>query len=318
MWYPGWQSWAGVPGPRPWACGAACARLGSFCGGTSFDINIFLLSTRPTFQTMPLASRLPHSSSAILPQPAPRRHPHRCCAPGRGAVSQEGHLARWCHGDARAGAQGHLEATSPWIRGGSYCLAPALALQGVAMSPWEFLHPIPRVLRSVVPGAGATHVVHPGTVPRELPCGGRGCAAQLTAGGWDWGQFGQRVPGRTDVGLLVPHPVTALPSVFPQELEMPPPEAALPPGPPPAHLHVPLELSPRSSPAAKIKYSICIAGKSCKSLLSLSSCSRNIGGVICVGARPAALCSSPVWTTLPFPHVSPGDAAGAGGRAGPR
>lgn len=69
-------------------------------------------------------------------------------------------------------------------------------------------------------------------------------------------------------------------------------------------------LSPRSSPAAKIKYSICIAGKSCKSLLSLSSCSRNISGVICVGAHPAALCSSPVWTTLPFPQISPGDAVG--------
>lgn len=58
----------------PWARGAACTQLRSFCGGTSFDINIFLLSTRPTFQTMPLASRLPHSSSAILPQPALRWH----------------------------------------------------------------------------------------------------------------------------------------------------------------------------------------------------------------------------------------------------
>lgn len=58
----------------PWARGAVCTQLRSFCGGTSFDINIFLLSTRPTFQTMPLASRLPHSSSAILPQPALRWH----------------------------------------------------------------------------------------------------------------------------------------------------------------------------------------------------------------------------------------------------
>lgn len=61
----------------PWARGAACTRLRSFCGGTSFDINIFLLSTRPTFQTMPLASRLPHSSSAVLPQPAPHWHPRQ-------------------------------------------------------------------------------------------------------------------------------------------------------------------------------------------------------------------------------------------------
>lgn len=37
------------------------------------------------------------------------------------------------------------------------------------------------------------------------------------------------------------------------------------------------------SPAAKIKYAIRIAGKSCKSLLSLSSCHRTLRGVISAG-----------------------------------
>lgn len=99
---------------------------------------------------------------------------------------------------------------------------------------------------------------------------------------------------------------------------MPPQEAGQPLDPPPAHLHVPLGLSPHSSPAAKIKYSICIAGKSCKSLLSLSSCSRNIGGVIFAGACPTTLCSSLARTVLPFPHISLWDALEAGGGAGPR
>lgn len=71
-------------------------------------------------------------------------------------------------------------------------------------------------------------------------------------------------------------------------------------------------MSPHSSPASKIKYSICIAGKSSKSLLSLSCCSRNISGVISMGARPSALHSFLAWTTLPFPHVSLSDASGGG------
>lgn len=202
-------------------------------------------------------------------------------------------MAPWGHPCWGLGPSGR---PIPMNKGGSCCLVPALASQEVATSPWEFLCPIPRLLSSVIPGSGATHVVHLGTVPRELPCGGRGCAAQLAAGGWDWGQFGQRVPGRTDVGL------PGTPGDSPCHQFSPGPTACTPPRAP--------GLSPRSSPAAKIKYSICIAGKSCKSLLSLSSCSRNISGVICVVAHPAAHCSSPVWTTLPFPQISPGDAVG--------
>lgn len=166
----------GVLGPWPRARGAACTRLGSFCGGTSFDINIFLLSTRPTFQTMPLASRLPHSSFAILPQPALRRHPCWCCMPGHGAARQGGHPARWHHGDPHAGAQGQSAALSLWLEGGSCFLAPApaLALQGVAGSPSELLQP-------VLEGAQLCHpfplplALFPGTVlalAGKQPCPG--------------------------------------------------------------------------------------------------------------------------------------------------
>lgn len=86
---------------------------------------------------------------------------------------------------------------------------------------------------------------------------------------------------------------------------------------PPAPLRALLGLSPASPPAAKIKNSICIAGKSCKSLLSLSSCSRTIRGVISAGTRPAALCSSLSWAVLPLPVWLPWDARGAGGEQDP-
>lgn len=195
----------GVPWPWPWARGAACARLGSFCRGTSFDINIFLLSTRPTFQTMPLASRLPHSSSAVLPQPAPQQHPRRRCTPGHGAATQDGHSPRWHHGDPRAGARGQLAALSPV--GGSCCLvpAPAMALQGVAGSPLGFLHPIPeraQLCRPFPPPPalfpGTVHALagkqpHPGTaLSRDSPLGdillwsGRSVVKRAAAKRWLW------------------------------------------------------------------------------------------------------------------------------------
>lgn len=243
----------GVPGLWPWAHGAACTRLWSFCGGTSFDINTFLLSTRPTFQTMPLASRLPHSSSAVLPQPAPWRHPCRCCVPAHGAAGQDGHPAWWHRGDPCAGAPGQPAAPAPWlvvVVGGVLPPGPcpcsglagsarvpfgvsppcpggcsALSLLPTATSPIPWHSPCPGWETALfgdslvgsggecgqagssqalapgwpvgtrappecpwsIPGAGAMPMLHPGTIPWELPRRAEAVphSWQLASGWWD-------------------------------------------------------------------------------------------------------------------------------------
>lgn len=128
------------------------------------------------------------------------------------------------------------------------------------------------------------------------------CSQQVAAG--IRGRLGQGVPGPTSTGLPAPPAPSDVGFLLSAGDDSPGGREA--PRLLPAPLRVLLGLSPGSSPAAKIKYSICIAGKSCKSLLSLSSCSRNIRGVISAGARPAALCSSLSWAALPFPHGSRG------------
>lgn len=102
----------------------------------------------------------------------------------------------------------HSEAATHWLRAG-----PGAAC-GVRTPPE---HP------QSIPGAGPTHVVHPRTIPKELPRAVRGCAVQLAASerlvgsgaGWAEGARSHWHDTAQPLWLMG----TALTSVFPQELE---------------------------------------------------------------------------------------------------
>lgn len=147
----------------------------------------------------------------------------------------------WAHPGQDRGE--HSEAARHWLKAG-----PG-AVCGVRIPPE---HP------QSIPGAGSPHMVHPRMGLQELPHTGRSCAMQLAASEWlvglgaGWAEDAQSSCHDNAPLACGDSPDTSFSPKSWKHLSGP--TTCTPPCTP--------GMSPHSSPAAKIKYSICIAGKS--------------------------------------------------------